>query len=479
MKTAARLGRPTALVAAGQAAVKSTQLVLALVLVRLLSDTSWNQVAFVLSIHLALVTFGALGLQHSLLYFLARHPGGERSIVLRTAAMTTAVGLAALGILALLADRIGGQLQVESLLPLVGIAATLELCTVGMPSAFIALERFRSAAVWDVANSLVVVVAVGVAAATTGTARGVVVALLAAAAMRLLAFVVVVPLTIPHSPGAVRPSRREQLVYSLPLGLTLAASVLNRTLDKWYVAAFDPSQVGHYTLAAQEIPLLAVLPYAGGAVVAAELARSFRDGDTNTAAALWHRQTSSMARLVVPMSVALMLVAPELLRLLAGETSRPMVLTFQLFTAITLHRVAEYGLLLRAAGRPRTVLVSASVLLGANAILALVGAVLWGAVGAAAGTLLANVVAWVFVLRQVGAALGTGFAQAFPWSEWGWAVGLSALAALVAAQLAGTVHTTLAALVVKGTSFAALVLVAQRWRRSRVDDLAGAIGEAA
>jgi len=461
MSNRTALGRSTTFVAAGQAAVKSTQLVVALLLVRLLSVDAWNQVAFVLSIHLAIVTFGALGLQHGLLFFVARNPQHARPLVLRTAGITLGVGLAVSGVLWLIADAIGRSLSVVSVIPTIGLAAAFELCTVGLPSALIALQRFRIAAAWDIVNSLVVVSLVGLAAAGSGTVEAVVGALAAAAIVRLVAFAALtmaLPRQITNA-ATTTISAREQLIYSLPLGLTLAANVINRTIDKWYIAAFEPSQLGRYTIAAQEIPLLAVLPYAGGAVIATEMARAFGRSDTATASTLWLNQTRSMTRLVVPMTMALILTAPELLRLLVGPSSPIMVLTFQLFTAITLHRVAEYGLLLRVAGRPGAVLSSALVLLGANMVLALVGVLIAGPAGAAAGTLTANALAWVFVLHRISQALGTSLRHSFPWREWAAAVAVSALAALAAGRIATLVHTTAGALVVKATCFATLVIV--------------------
>ena len=466
MSTATTLGRSTSLVAAGQAAVKSTQLVVALLLVRLLSVTAWNQVAFVLSIHLAIVTFGALGLQHGLLYFVARDQEHARPLLLRTAGITLGLGAVVTAVLWLLADTIGGSLHVASVLPIIGLAAALEVCTVGMPSTFVALQRFRAAALWDIANSVVAVGFVAAAAALDGTVNSIATALAAAALVRFLAFAVL-SARLPSANRSTAIGVREQLIYSLPLGLTLAANVINRTLDKWYIAAFEPSQLGRYTIAAQEIPLLAVLPYAGGAVIATELARAFGRNDTSTASELWLGQTRAMARLVVPMTIALILTAPELLRLLVGSTSPAMVLTFQLFTAITLHRVAEYGLLLRVAGRPSAVLSSALVLLGANAVLALVGVLLAGPAGAAAGTLVANVVAWLFVLHRIGRALGTTIRHSFPWRDWSLAIAISGLSALAAARLASLAHSMGGALVVKATSFTALLLVTTQFGKLR------------
>jgi O-antigen/teichoic acid export membrane protein len=462
------LRRSTALVAVGQAAVKGNQLLLALVLVRMLTPAAWNQLAFLLSIHLAVVTFGTLGLQHSLLYFMTHGDVAPRRLVLRTAAVTAAIGATIAVVLTALAGPIGSSLHVAPQLSRLSLAAMLELAAAGVPSAFIATERFGWAAAWDLSHAAVLVTLVVTAAAIGGGVAGVVHALVLAAAIRVVAMLAVVGLFSRDAPVNGQPaSVGRQLAFAFPLGLTLAASVLNRSIDKWYIAAIRPAEVGRYAIAAQEIPLLAVVPYAGGAVVAARLATAFRDRQTALARSLWMEQTSAMTSFVVPATVAVMVVAPLLLPLAVADHSSALVISFECFTAITLHRVAEYGLVLRAAGRSQAVLTSALVLLVANAVLALVGAWWFGPIGAASGTLVANVVAWLAVLRQVGHALGTGVAGAFPWRVWIRTLSTSSLAAGVALVATRRTGPTVVMIGARLAVFAAVVGVAEWARRQR------------
>ncbi|MBU6315855.1 MAG: oligosaccharide flippase family protein [Acidobacteria bacterium] len=482
MSTTGGRHRSTALVAVGQGAVKAQQLVVALVLVRLLSPTSWDQVALLLTFHLAIVTFGTLGMQHSLLYFLANHPGHERRIVLRTAAVMAAVGLLCAAALTAAAQFGAGSSGIRKLLPVVGLAAAMELSTAGLSSACIATERFVHAAVWDLAGATLSLALIS-AAAWHGDAQRVIHALALAASLRLAAFVVIAWRAfgrghrVDAAVGDPAVPLGTQLRFSLPLGLTLATSVLNRTVDKWWVAAFDPSAIGDYTIAAQEIPLLAVLPYAGGAAIAARMAAAFAQGDHERAADAWREQTATMARLLVPITVALIVVAPEILQSLVGHSTTTMTISFQLFTAITLHRVAEYGLLLRAAGRPRATFASALVLLAGNAVLAGVGAAWFGAVGAAAGALIANLIAWLYIVRQVQLTLGCRYRDAFPWGPWFDALVASCGAAVVAVIVAGAATNPFTSLVLKLASMAAFMTAASVVRR-RVPTTAGPWGTA-
>lgn len=426
--------RRTAVVAAGQSAVKGGQLVIAVVLVHALDPHDWTGLAYLLSIHLAAVTLGTGNLQQGLVFFLPRTPADrQRALIARTAILLLGVGTAIGTGLVLVGPWItSGTLAVRSLLPVLGLAIALELPTACAPPAFVGIGATHRAAAWDASVTAVMLVCVLVPAAAGWGAEGVVVGLAVQAAVRALAFLVVITRQFPgrlRVPAVV--TARAQLRYGLPLGLTLTASVLNRSVDKWFVAAFDGSHVGVHAIAAQEIPLLAVLPYAGGAVTAAALVEAFRSRDLDTAARLWMRQTATMCRVVVPMTVGLVLLAPDVFRLLLPAEYAIGVVTFRLFTIVTVHRVAEYGLVLRAADRNRDVLRSALVLLGSNAVFAFVGARWWGMTGAAAGTLVANLVGWVFVVGRVGAALERSWRRAFPWGEWAGAVVIAAAAATV------------------------------------------------
>jgi O-antigen/teichoic acid export membrane protein len=197
------------------------------------------------------------------------------------------------------------------------------------------------------------------------------------------------------------------------------------------------------------------------------MAAAFRNRQHAVARSLWLEQTTAMTNFVVPATVAVMVVAPLLLPLAVADDSAALVVSFECFTAITLHRVAEYGLVLRAAGRSRAVLTSAAVLLAANAVFALFGAWWFGPIGAATGTLLANVVAWLAVLRQVGRALDTNVAGAFPWRSWVRAITTSALAAAVAMAVTQGSGPTVVLICARLAVFAAGLGIAEFARRQR------------
>jgi O-antigen/teichoic acid export membrane protein len=467
--TAATLRRRSAVIALGQAAVKTSQVVIAIALVRLLSSDEWSAVALVLSVYLAAVTLGSLNVQQSLLFFLPRlEAGQQRRLVVRTATVMAATGGATATII-LVADPFAAAdlTTLAYITPLVALAIAIEIPTAAGPAALLSIDRLVGAAGWDVVGTLALVVCVVAPAALGWGLRGVAQGMVVAAFTKACMFAAVVRRWFP-APSIVLPRGllRRQLVYGIPLGLTIGASVLNRSVDKWLVAVFDPANLGIYAIAAQEIPLLAVLPYAGGAAVVTMLVDAFRRSDREHARALWITQTGAMSAVVVPISAALVLIAPELIALVFTAPYAAGVVPFQLFTIITIHRVAEYGMVLRAADRTRDLLVSALVLLVANLAFASVGASVWGMTGASLGTLVANVIAWLFVLGRVARSFDSSLRHSFAWRAWCRNVVVAAVALVIAATAASPVgEIPLASVAVKLTVFAAAVVVGQRWLR--------------
>lgn len=456
------LARRTGLLAIGQTAAKLTQLVVAVVLVRLLEPAAWNEAAFLLSIYLAGTMIGTLNLHHGIVFFLPRLPAGHhRRLVVRTVLLLLGVGALITLALTLAAPVLsGGRLGDAARLPYLGLAIAVELPGATVAMTLVAVGRFAAAAAWDLVGAAVVVTGAVLPVLGDHGVGGMVGGLVAAGAVRLAIGVGVVVAVLPRRDRAPAPRlMRSMLAYGLPLGLTLAVAMSNRLVDKWLIAAFRPGDFGVYAVAAQEIPLLSVLPYAGGTAVVATLVEAFRRHDPGSAHRAWLLLTSRMSLLVVPLSTALILIAPELLVLVFGAAFAAGVLPFQIFTAITLHRVAEYGMLLRAADRGRELVAVAIVTLVANLVLAAIGAASAGLVGASIGTLLASGLGWAVVLRRIARALDVPIGDAFAWRAWLRTLAIATAAAIAAHHLAHALtDDLLVLLLVKVATFAALVV---------------------
>jgi len=455
--------------AVGQSAVKICYIAIAFVLVRSLTTGTWNEVALALSIYTVATAATTLSLEQSIVYQVPlQSKAAAESFARRTLSTLVALGISSAAVLVLIEWRFS-LLGTHSMLAIALTVLFDAPMTVVGP--WLIVNRRETAAGWWMGGSAVllfcgVVVAAMPAHASTRTVLlGLAIGSLARVpiALRLLW-----PLLRHRSSVRSSITLRLQVTFCIPLALALTGGVLTRTVDKWMVAIFDPSSLGAYVIAAQEIPLLSVLPYAGATAIAASLSRKLGSGRVHEAFDEWSHQVVSMIDVVVPVTLALVVVGPELLHLISGGAASSAALSFQLFTIIGLHRVTEYGAVLRAAGRSADVIKASVVLLVSNTILAAFGGAVAGMVGVTVGSLAAFVLAWIFALRLLGRVLRKNLREVFPWRRWILSISLYAPPMVAVALAASAVSESVIRLLVKVVLLAGVAVVVRTVVHGRV-----------
>jgi O-antigen/teichoic acid export membrane protein len=349
-------------------------------------------------------------------------------------------------------------------------AVACELPTVVMTPTFIARGEERYASMWGSSHALIQFFALMIPTLCGFGATGIAYGLAASGLIRLTSFTIVFRRYVNgehvHTPGLLK----RQLYFCAPLGVALAAGVLTRSIDKWLVAWHEPLKVGIYSIAAFEVPILAVLPYAGGAAIAVSMVTMFHNDQVSSAHSVWWNQARMMSLVVVPLTVGLVVIAPELFEILFSHSYRTSVLPFQIFTLIGLHRVTEYGAVLRAAGRSVEIVYSSLILLGSNLVFGYIGLQMHGLVGLTMGSVLAFSIAWVWILIRLKNVFDVSMRHVFPWSAWGSSVVISCVTAAFAFYVSKDGDSAGSRLIIKlmvmGGVAAAVGLINQRDRKS-------------
>ncbi|HEV8598820.1 MAG TPA: oligosaccharide flippase family protein [Gemmatimonadales bacterium] len=458
--------RGALLLTLGQILARVGDLLIAVLLVRILRPEEWATVALVLSVYTAAIGFGGIGLPEGMLFFLGRLPKAQhRRFVAQTMLLLSATGaLAAAIILAVGPLLRGSPFDLPSLLPWLALAVLLEVPTLGAPQLLLAEERVSGSAAWNAAAALLrfacvtgpILLGQGVAGALHG--------LVGYAAIRLVGFLVLVARLTPR--GALRPawaSIREQATYTAPLGLSILAASLNASVGKWIVAGWDAAHLGAFAVAATQVPIVPMLAASTGAVLATRMVHSFHHGLLDQARAYWLAAAARMTLVVAGITLAFVLGAPELIRLLFGGKYPDAVLPFQLCTLVLLHRIADHGGTLRAAGDTTTLWRASFLVLAANALLGIAATRLAGMLGMAAATLAASLLAWIYLLSRIARVIGTTLSSVIPWGLYARALLLASAAAVAAAWVSvWTPESAVLRLALKWTLFGGLYLAGIR-----------------
>lgn len=217
--------------------------------------------------------------------------------------------------------------------------------------------------------------------------------------------------------------------FSIPLGLTDVVSLLNNRLDRYLIGiAFPPSRLAEYHAGAWQVPVINEIPYAVGRVYASDLARLFEEGRPRDALALWRGSIHKVAVVVVPLSCVFLVAAEECMDLLFTAEYAAASNVFRAYAVLTLGRVAAFGTVIIAAGRPRLVFHAALFTILANVVISAPLLYFVGFLGPAIGTAIAFVPTVWFYCWCIGKAAGVPAREVFPLSSYFKVLGVGMLA---------------------------------------------------
>ncbi|MEM1271376.1 MAG: oligosaccharide flippase family protein, partial [Bacteroidota bacterium] len=293
---------------------------------------------------------------------------------------------------------------VEQLLPLIALVVLLEVPSWPFDNLMLASDRQVDAAWFQILTSLTRFFGL---LGPLWLGYGLVVGMWGLVAYAVTRFVgafwwtlrVLPPKTEPLPAGFAK----EQVRFSVPLGLSSVVGRFNRQVDKIVVSVLlTATALAEYNVGAQEIPLVTVVPAAVASVLISKYVQLERSQERKALIGLWYRGIEKTTLLVVPATVGFIAVAQDFLPTLFGAGYEAAIVPFQIYSLIVLHRVTQYGSILQAFGDTKGILHLTLALLSLNLALS-VPLTLWlGLPGAALSTFIANMMSWYLALRKIG-----------------------------------------------------------------------------
>ncbi|CAN5168418.1 hypothetical protein BH23VER1_BH23VER1_25080 [soil metagenome] len=364
-----------------------------------------------------------LGLPQAILYFASSPDANQRKMVLENIVALLGTGFLFCGFLVaggnrFIAERFNNP-DLEHALLLLALYALVMPAVTALPTCLLAFGEVRRIALFNLVVRTATFVAVVAAAYSTGGAQMAVAALVV---VNLVAFFPAVALMVrAPSSGTWKVTTsgiREQLHYSVPLGLSTILAALTMNLDKVIVSvSFPAEEFAVYANGAIEIPFISVITGAASAVLIAGMAPLFRIGEAGEAMAMWRRSALKVAGILYPAFVGLMIFAPEIITLLFSIDYVDSAQPFRVYLLLLPFRVAFFGTIFQAIGANRTIFVYSGLSLVLNTAVSLALVQVLGPVGAAVGTVVVTIgftipFCIVAIRRRIGSEAAEGV---LPW----------------------------------------------------------------
>jgi O-antigen/teichoic acid export membrane protein len=216
---------------------------------------------------------------------------------------------------------------------------------------------------------------------------------------------------------------------AVPIGATDVIGQLNAQLDRWLVLLILPATcLADYQAGAWQVPVITTIAYSVGAAYTPALVTRFQAQDPLGALAIWRKNVSKVALVVVPVTMALVVGAEELMSVLFTQAYVGAASIFRLYAPLTFLRVAAYGPVIVAAGYPGLSLRAAAFGFLYNALLTVPLVLTLGFIGPALGTGIAfvlHVATYVFFIAR---AAAVPFGSVFPLGAYARIFGLALVA---------------------------------------------------
>lgn len=452
MSTAAhrRASHVAGVLVLGNVLATLAEIAIPLLVVRLLGKSDVGALMALLLVYNTLAPIVSLGVPQTVMYNLPARPLEERAAIARCTVRVMLVlggiagaillALGAVGEIVMAALSVRGApvdlspLMLLSLFPLGDVPARM------LTNLLVVEDRPRAAATYGIFRSLGMSLCTLVPLACGGDVWSVTAALVLLALAQL-------GLLLAHLQrlygGVARRSSPVSawsiLRFGLPLGTTTVVAVLNKFFDRFVVLlAFGGAMYAEYEAGAWQIPIVSTIPYVIGTALAPQMSASFQTGQPHDALRLWGASIEKVSLLVVPVTLAFIVATEETVELVFTADYAAAAPILRWYTILALGRVASFGEVIVAAGRPQYVLQAALLSFAFKVVLSLVLLSWLGFVGPAVGTALSFVPMAVIYCWYIARAAGVRVRDTFPLRSYLRivAVGLPGVAAGVWVKLA-------------------------------------------
>jgi O-antigen/teichoic acid export membrane protein len=164
-----------------------------------------------------------------------------------------------------------------------------------------------------------------------------------------------------------------QLSFSLPLALSNTVDIISAWLDKFIVSVYlGKEALGVFYVGAIEIPLISVVLASVYSVVSPVLSSQHHTKDFKGFISLVNKTFLFTAKMIWPFWLYLFVFADSLILLLFGQDYQASIAPFRIYLMMMPLRIALYGSIVLALGKPRIVFLAALGALLINFVLSII-----------------------------------------------------------------------------------------------------------
>ena len=388
-----------------------------------------------LIINTCLILF-LFGIPSSLYFFIPRAKDDEkRGIITHSFIMLFLIGSLCAALIYFFAPMISLRFNNSQLTPIIQ-RYSLYLAF-GFPgacyfAAMICLDRVRFAALSKIAVTLAEIGAILVPLLLHCSLLTVFTVMLT---VNAVVAVITIALTLQSSPqGPIKAKKgfaKEQIKYSLPLGITQMMSFLSREIDKIFISIFfSVKEFAIYSVGATELPITNLIAPSIRTVLLPEFSKKFQENKKGEILETWIESRRKLALITFPPIIFFYFISAELLTFVYSDRYINSVPIFQIYLLIPFIANFQSGVISLSAGKTNLLFYSSAANVLTNTSLNYLLIKLIGTKGPPLATAIALCISILILINFEKNILEVSWTEMFPFILYGKIMILSFLAGL-------------------------------------------------
>jgi O-antigen/teichoic acid export membrane protein len=211
-------------------------------------------------------------------------------------------------------------------------------------------------------------------------------------------------------------SLREQIFYTMPIGISSVVLEMSRYVDKMVVS--NQSSAAEYALyvrGAMEIPVIGIIANTLDNLLMPQFVKAYKEHNLAGIITSWHRTIRLMAMFIYPSCLFLILSAGLLIPAIFSDKYVGSVIIFQIYTVSLLSRISTFDVIMRAIGQTKYILWISLASILFNIFFTYLFMQYWGLVGAPIATVMTLVLMRLAYLISITRFFHIGLKEVFPW----------------------------------------------------------------
>jgi len=213
---------------------------------------------------------------------------------------------------------------------------------------------------------------------------------------------------------------KEQVKYSLPLGLSMNVLELSRYVDKLVVSNQSSAEdYAMYTRGAMEIPVIGIIANTLDNLHMPNFVQYYKGNNISELLRVWHTSVRFMAAFIYPCCLFLIVSAPLLIPAIFSDKYIGSVIIFQVYALGMLSRISTFDIILRVIGKTKIIFFTALMSIIVNLVLTYSLMDMFGLIGAPIATVITLLFMRLTYLKAITHHFKISLFQVFPWKSLG------------------------------------------------------------